>query len=259
MGVPSVCRRQAWRCPDGGAQARPLRLQPEGGAFFKGFVSLEDRCSNFWTGALRSRTRNTLVIFFFQGKPSSSIPHHTRTNNIQLQACTLGKRQESATCAEQHGVSTSGAKYGRPAGLEEERNRVVWRSQRSGPRRGCCVALTAGGCQSRERQACVRVPDVHTGSAVWDGYAQPQPQAGCQAHMAQQGAVSAALPGCGQRPLLQDGATCIRVDEGDTQAHRRRKAVRNRDCMHAQTVGPSVSVTPIRICRGRVDAIRRLC
>jgi hypothetical protein len=24
-------------------------LQPEGGAFFKGFVSLEDRCSNFWT------------------------------------------------------------------------------------------------------------------------------------------------------------------------------------------------------------------
>ena len=42
-----------------------IAIQPEGGAFFKGFVSLEDRCSNFWTGALRSRTRNTLVILIF--------------------------------------------------------------------------------------------------------------------------------------------------------------------------------------------------
>jgi hypothetical protein len=37
-----------------GRASVPLRLQPEGGAFFKRCVSLEDRCSNFWTGALRS-------------------------------------------------------------------------------------------------------------------------------------------------------------------------------------------------------------
>ena len=33
--------------------------------------------------------------------------------------------------------------------------------------------------------------------------------------------------------------------------------MRNRDCVHVQTVGPSVSVMPIW--RGRVDAIRRVC
>jgi hypothetical protein len=42
-----------------------LRLHPEGGAFFQRicFHTVEDRCSNVWTGALRSRTRNTSVIF----------------------------------------------------------------------------------------------------------------------------------------------------------------------------------------------------
>ena len=65
MGVPSVYRSVSLAVSgQGRATARPITsTDPEGGAFSKGFVSLEDRCSNFWTGALRSRTRNTSVIF----------------------------------------------------------------------------------------------------------------------------------------------------------------------------------------------------